>query len=125
MTERKQIYKCEVCGIVAEVLDGGAGELVCCGEPMQLMEPKTEDATTEKHVPYIERTDEGVKVRVGQNEAHPMLEKHWIQWIELIADGRSYRQFLDPGDLPEAVFPVSGEDLSAREYCNLHGLWQA
>ena len=125
MTERKQIYKCEVCGIVAEVLDGGAGELVCCGEPMQLMEPKTEDATTEKHVPYIERTDEGVKVRVGQNEAHPMLEKHWIQWIELIADGRSYRQFLDPGDAPEAVFPVGGEDLSAREYCNLHGLWQA
>ena len=125
MTEQKQIYKCQVCGIVAEVLDGGAGELVCCGQPMQLMEAKTQDATTEKHVPFIEPTDEGVKVKVGQNQAHPMEAKHWIQWIELIADGTSYRRFLNPGDAPEAVFPVSGEDLSAREYCNIHGLWKS
>jgi len=124
MTEKLQVYKCEVCGIVAEVLDGGAGELVCCGQPMQLMAEKTEDATTEKHVPYIEKVDGGVKVRVGQNAAHPMEEKHWIQWIELMADGKAYRQFLNPGDAPEAVFPVTGEDLSAREFCNIHGLWK-
>ena len=108
MTEPRQVYKCEVCGIVVEVLDGGAGELVCCGQPMQLMVPKTEDATTEKHVPFIEETDAGIKVRVGQNEAHPMLEKHWIQWIELTVDGVSHRQFLQPGDSPEALFAVSG-----------------
>jgi len=124
MTEKLQVYKCQVCGIVVEVLEGGAGEPVCCGEPMQLMPEKTEDATVEKHVPYIEATEGGVKVKVGQNQAHPMEEKHWIQWIELIADGKAYRQFLDPGDAPEAVFPVTGEDITAREYCNVHGLWK-
>lgn len=124
MTERKQIYKCQVCGIVVEVLDGGAGECICCGEPMQLMPEKTEDATTEKHVPYIEPVEGGVKVRVGQNTAHPMEEKHWIQWIEVTVDGRACRQFLQPGDAPEAVFGASGESITAREFCNLHGLWK-
>jgi superoxide reductase len=124
LTDKLQVYKCEVCGIIAEVLDGGAGELVCCGEPMQLMAEKTEDAATEKHVPYIERADGGVKVRVGQNQAHPMEAKHWIQWIELLVDGKAYRQFLNPGDAPEAFFPVTGEDLTAREFCNIHGLWK-
>ena len=124
MTEKLQVYKCDVCGIVAEVLENGAGELVCCGQPMTLQQEKTEDATTEKHVPYIESVDGGVKVRVGQNAAHPMEEKHYIQWIELLADGKAYRQFLEPGDAPEAVFNVTGGDLSAREYCNIHGLWK-
>ena len=123
-TEQLQVYKCEVCGIISEVLEGGAGELVCCGLPMQLLEEKTEDASTEKHVPYIERIEGGVKVRVGQNAAHPMEEKHYIQWIELLADGKAYRQFLKPGDAPEAVFNVTGDDLSARELCNIHGLWR-
>ena len=124
MTEKKQIYKCQVCGIVVEVLDGGAGECICCGKPMQAMQAKTEDATTEKHVPYIEQVEGGVKVRVGQNAAHPMEEKHWIQWIEVQTDGKSCRQFLNPGDAPEAVFPVTGDDVTAREFCNLHGLWK-
>ena len=124
MTERMQIYKCEVCGIVVEVLDGGAGECICCGQPMQLLPEKTEDAATEKHVPHIEPAAGGVKVRVGQNAAHPMEAKHRIQWIELIVDGKAYRQFLNPGDAPEAFFPVTGENVSAREYCNLHGLWK-
>ena len=124
MTEKLQVYKCDVCGIVAEVLENGAGELVCCGQPMTLQQEKTEDATTEKHVPYIESIDGGVKVRIGQNAAHPMEEKHYIQWIELLADGKAYRQFLQPGDAPEAVFNVAGGDLSAREYCNIHGLWK-
>jgi superoxide reductase len=124
MTEKLQVYKCDVCGIIAEVLENGAGELVCCGQPMTLQQEKTEDASTEKHVPYIESIDGGVKVRVGQNAAHPMEEKHYIQWIELLADGKAYRQFLEPGDAPEAVFNVTGDDLSAREYCNIHGLWK-
>ena len=124
MTEPMQVYRCEVCGIVAEVLDGGAGELVCCGQPMQWMQEQTQDSATEKHVPYIEKTPDGVEVRVGQNEAHPMLEKHWIQWIELRVDGKAYRQFLNPGDEPKAVFPVTGENMTAREYCNVHGLWK-
>ena len=124
MTEQLQIHKCNVCGIVVEVLEKGAGELVCCGEPMVCQEAKTEDATVEKHVPYIERTDTGVRVRIGQNQAHPMIEKHYIQWIELLAGGKAYRQFLKPGDEPAAEFPVTGEDLSAREMCNIHGLWK-
>ena len=123
-TEQLQVYKCEVCGIIAEVLEGGAGELVCCGQPMQRLDEKTEDASTEKHVPYIERIEGGVKVRVGQNAAHPMEEKHYIQWIELLADGKAYRQFLEPGDAPEAVFSVTADNLSARELCNIHGLWK-
>jgi superoxide reductase len=124
MTERTQIYKCKVCGIVAEVLDGGAGELVCCGQPMQLMTARTEDSTKEKHVPYVEKVPGGVKVRVGRNEAHPMLDKHWIQWIEVVVDGVQHRQFLNPGQAPEAFFPVTGKDITAREFCNLHGLWK-
>jgi len=124
MTERLQIFKCDVCGIIVEALEGGAGEPVCCSFRMKLLEAKTEDATTEKHVPFIEPIDGGVKVRVGQNAAHPMAEEHYIQWIELLADGKAYRQFLNPGDAPEAVFNVTGENLSAREYCNVHGLWK-
>lgn len=124
MTEQLQVYKCEVCGNIVEVVGAGAGELVCCGQPMTLQQEKTEDASTEKHVPFIERTDEGVKVRVGQNAAHPMETEHYIQWIELVADGKAYRQFLAPGDAPEAAFAVAGDEVTAREYCNVHGLWK-
>ncbi len=123
-TERQQVYKCQVCGIIAEVLDGGAGELVCCGQPMQLLVENTVDAAKEKHVPVVEAADGGVKVKVG-SAAHPMEEKHYIEWIEVIADGRVYRQFLKPGDAPEAFFPVEAAGVVAREYCNLHGLWKA
>ena len=124
MTETSQLFKCEVCGIIVEALEGGAGEPVCCGTTMTLLQAKTEDAATEKHVPFIEAVDGGVTVRVGQNAAHPMAEEHYIQWIELLAGGRTYRQTLTPGDAPEAFFPVTGENLSAREYCNVHGLWK-
>lgn len=124
MTTRKQIYKCNECGNIVEVLDVGAGELVCCGEPMQLRAENTVDAAREKHVPVLERVDGGVKVKVG-SVTHPMDAKHWIEWIEVIADGRSCRQFLEPGQVPEAVFAVDAEKVSAREYCNLHGLWKA
>jgi len=124
MTKVREIYKCTVCGNIVEVLHAGVGELVCCGEPMQKQEPKTEDASTEKHVPYIEKTDEGILVKVGQNQDHPMEEKHYIEWIQLIADGKSYRQHLKPGDKPQALFTISAENVEAREYCNVHGLWQ-
>ena len=124
MAERLEIYKCEACGNIVEVLEGGAGELVCCGDPMKLMIENTVDAAKEKHVPVIEKVEGGIKVKVG-DVPHPMEEKHYIQWIELIADGKSYRQFLKPGDTPEAVFNISASQQTAREYCNLHGLWKA
>lgn len=124
MTERKQVYKCNVCGNIVEMLDGGDGELVCCDEPMQLQAANTVDTAREKHVPVIEKVDGGVKVTVG-SVAHPMEAKHWIEWIEVIADGKSCRQFLEPGQKPEAVFAVSAEKITAREYCNLHGLWKS
>lgn len=120
---RLEVYKCGVCGNIVEVLHVGGGSLVCCDQPMTLLTENTEDAATEKHVPVIERVSGGVKVKVG-SVAHPMEEKHYIQWIELIADGKAYLQFLKPGQQPEAVFSVEAADVSAREYCNLHGLWK-
>jgi superoxide reductase len=124
MTQRLQIYKCEVCGNVVEVLHEGAGELVCCNQPMKLMKENSVDAAQEKHVPVIEKTEEGIKVKVG-SIPHPMVEEHYIEWIELIADGQAYRRFLKPGDMPEAVFKIEVQNISAREYCNLHGLWKS
>jgi len=123
MAERLQVYKCAVCGNIVEVLHGGAGELVCCGEPMELLDEKTADTGKEKHVPVIEKIKGGCKVKVG-SVPHPMEEKHYIEWIELLADGRAYRQFLKPGMAAEAVFDVKVDSVSAREYCNVHGLWK-
>ncbi len=129
MTEKLQVYKCNRCGMIVEVLHGGAGELVCCGDPMKLQEAKTQDAATEKHVPYIEEVDGGYKVKIGQNVAHPMETDHYIEWIELTAGDLVAKAFLKPGDKPEATFCV-GEccgdccEVSAREYCNKHGLWK-
>jgi len=123
MTERLEIYKCDVCGNIVEVVHAGAGELVCCGQPMKLFKENTVDAAKEKHVPVVEKTADGFKVTVGE-VAHPMEEKHYIEWIELIADGKAYRQFLEPGAVPEAVFRIDAGEVTAREYCNLHGLWK-
>ncbi len=123
MTNQKQIYKCEICGNIVEVLHDGVGALVCCGQPMKLFEEKTVDAALEKHVPVIEKTDHGFKVKVGSVE-HPMETSHYIEWIEVIADGKSYRKFLSPGDKPKAEFCIEAESIVAREYCNLHGLWK-
>jgi superoxide reductase len=123
MAERLEIYKCEVCGNIVEVLHGGDGELVCCGQPMKRFVENTVDAAKEKHVPVIEKIEGGVKVKVG-DVAHPMEEKHYIEWVEIIADGKAYRQFLNPGEAPEATFNVEAGQITAREYCNLHGLWK-
>ena len=125
MTKVKEIYKCNICGNIVEVLHAGMGQLVCCNQPMELLKEKIEDSSREKHVPYIEETECGFLVRVGQNENHPMLEKHYIEWIELIADGISYRKFLEPGDKPEAEFELRADKVEAREYCNIHGLWKS
>jgi len=124
MAEKLEVYKCEACGNIVEVLHGGDGELVCCGSPMQLLSENTVDAAKEKHVPVIEKVDGGVKVKVG-SVPHPMEDKHYIEWIEVIADGKAYRQFLNPGDAPEAVFKIEAGRITAREYCNLHGHWKA
>jgi superoxide reductase len=124
MTEKLQVYKCEVCGNQVEVLHTGAGELVCCGQPMKNYVENTVDAAREKHVPVIEKIAGGFKVKVG-SVAHPMEEKHYIEWIEVVADGKAYRQFLQPGQAPEAIFPIEAREVTAREYCNLHGLWKA
>jgi len=124
MTERMQVYQCEVCGNIIEVIHEGKGQLVCCGEPMRLLRPKTEDQGYEKHVPVIERTATGILVKVGANP-HPMVEDHHIEWIEIIYDGRSQRQFLSAGQKPEAEFCVTGEKILAREHCNVHGLWES
>ncbi len=124
MTKKNEIYKCALCGNIVEVLHTGAGELVCCGQPMDLMAENTVDAAQEKHVPVVEQVDDGYKITVG-SVPHPMEEKHWIEWIELVADGKVYRQVLNPGDAPEALFCVEAAEVTARAYCNLHGHWKS
>jgi superoxide reductase len=124
VTKKNEVYKCPLCGNIVEVMHTGAGELVCCGQPMDLMGENTVDAAQEKHVPVVEAVDNGFKVSVG-SVAHPMEDKHWIEWIELIADGKIYRQTLKPGGTPEAVFCVEASDVTARAYCNLHGNWKS
>lgn len=124
MAEKLEIYKCEVCGNIVEVVHGGKGELVCCGKPMVLQKENTVDASKEKHVPVVEKVGDGIKVKVG-SAAHPMEEKHFIEWIEVISDGKAWRQFLNPGEAPEALFQSAGVQVTARAYCNIHGLWKA
>lgn len=124
MTERLQVYKCEVCGNMVEVIHSGGGELVCCGQPMKLFIENTVDAAKEKHVPVVAKIEGGYKVTVG-SVAHPMQDAHYIEWIELVAGDKAYRQFLKPGDAPEATFMVKADKVTAREYCNLHGLWKS
>jgi len=123
MAEQLEVYECKKCGNLVEVLRGGRGELVCCGEPMEKLTAKTADAGMEKHVPVIEKIDTGYKVKIG-SIPHPMEQEHCIEWIELLADGRAYRQFLSPGQAPEATFAIEAEAVSAREHCNKHGLWE-
>lgn len=124
MAARKEVYRCEHCGIAVEVLHGAGGKLMCCGKPMMLQAENTVDASREKHVPVVEKTDRGFKVKVGA-VPHPMEEKHHIEWIEVIADGKLYREFLKPGQPAEAQFEIAASAVTAREYCNLHGFWKA
>ncbi|MGD8399703.1 MAG: desulfoferrodoxin [Bacillota bacterium] len=123
MVKRLDIYKCEVCGNIVEVVHAGGGQLVCCGKPMVLQSENTVDASKEKHVPVIEKIADGYRVKVG-GVPHPMEEKHYIEMIELLADGAVYRKYLNPGEAPEATFTVSANEVGVREYCNIHGLWK-
>ncbi|MHC4247772.1 MAG: desulfoferrodoxin [Planctomycetota bacterium] len=124
MADRLDVFKCEVCGHIIEVEHAGGGQLVCCGKPMTKLDENTVDAAKEKHVPVVEKVDGGFKVTVGA-VAHPMEEKHFIEWIELVADDKAYRAFLKPGGAPEAVFKIDAESPTARAHCNLHGLWKS
>ena len=124
MSKKLEVYKCSICGNIVEVVHAGPGALVCCGQNMGLLSENTTDAATEKHVPVIEMGDGVVKVTVG-SVPHPMEDAHYIEWIELVADGKAYLQFLKPGEAPEAVFNVTASTVTVREYCNLHGHWAA
>lgn len=124
MAQRFEVYKCEACGNIVELLDGGPGELVCCGKPMDLMTENTVDAAKEKHVPVLEKADGKIKVKVGK-VAHPMEDKHYIEWIEVITGEKICRKFLKPGQAPEATFNITGEKIITRAYCNIHGHWKA
>ncbi len=124
MTSLNEVYKCNVCGNIVEMVHSGKGQLVCCGQPMELKKANDQDASLEKHVPVIEVTENGIKVAVGA-VLHPMEDKHYIEWIEVIADGRIERKFLKPGDEPTAEFSKVGDSIEVRAYCNLHGLWKA
>ncbi len=124
MTTRLQVYKCQVCGNIVEVLHEGAGTLVCCGQDMTLITENTVDAAKEKHVPDVSKSGNGILAKIG-SVAHPMEEKHYIEWIQVIAaDGTSNRKFLKPGQAPEAEFCCVDEKATVREYCNIHGLWK-
>jgi len=124
MTKQNEVYKCNVCGNIVEVVHASFGTLVCCGQPMELVNEKTEDVGLEKHVPVVEKTDTGIRVKVG-SVPHPMEDKHYIEWIQIIADGKLYRTFLEPGNKPQAEFEINAKQISAREYCNVHGLWKS
>jgi superoxide reductase len=122
MTQRLEVYKCEICGNIVEVLQEGEGQLVCCGQPMVSLKPKTEDQGKEKHVPVIEDSPQGIKVKVG-SVPHPMEDNHYIKWLEVITDNGIQKKFLKPGQSPEASFEIKGKVIEVRDYCNIHGFW--
>ena len=126
MTQQFQVYKCEICGNIVEVLHSGAGELVCCGQPMNLLKEQTADWKTEKHVPVVDVMNDSVKITVGSTP-HPMTEEHHIEWVDIITTNKVMRHFFNPGDVPEAVFPICEkckDIIKVREHCNVHGLWR-
>ncbi len=123
-TQRLQVFKCDVCGNMVESVHEGGGSLVCCGQPMTLRAENTVDAAKEKHVPVVQKIEGGFTVKVG-DVAHPMGDDHYIEWIELVAGDKAYREFLKPGATPEATFLIDAAEVTARAYCNLHGLWKS
>lgn len=123
MIQMRQVYKCEVCGNMVEVIHNSGGTLVCCGQNMTLVTENTQDAAVEKHIPVVEKTENGVLVKIGA-VPHPMLDSHYIEWIEVQTENKVYRTYLKPGQKPEAEFMISEEITVVREYCNVHGLWK-
>lgn len=124
MTKINEIYKCEVCGHIVEILQSSKASLICCGKPMRLQIENTVEASKEKHIPVVENTDLGLRIKIGEVE-HPMIDNHYIEFIEVITLSKIYRKQLNPGDKPEAIFSIDEEILCVRAYCNIHGLWKA
>lgn len=123
MTKLRELYKCNICGNVVEIAHAGATALVCCGEAMDKLEATTEDKGREKHLPVVTETDSGIRVEVGSVH-HPMEEKHYIQFIEVLTDDKIHRKELDGAETPAAEFAVAKKDVQeVRSYCNIHGLW--
>jgi len=123
MAKKLGIYKCDICGNIAEILTAGGAEMMCCGQQMAMQTENTTDAAVEKHVPALEKRDDGWQVNIGTVD-HPMTDAHYIEWIELTAGDAVYRQFLNPSVRPSAFFPIKADAVTARAYCNLHGLWK-
>lgn len=123
MAKKGEVYKCKHCGAMLEILHDGANP-ACCGEPMTLVKENTTDGAKEKHVPVVEKIDGGYRVSVG-SVAHPMTLEHYIEWIELLTPTGVQRRYLTPDDKPVAEFKTDATEVTAREYCNLHGLWKA
>ncbi len=123
MTQINQIYRCDICGNIVEMVHQGAGQLVCCGKPMELLEEKTKDKGLEKHSPVLERIDNVLKIKIG-SIIHPMEESHYIEWIEAVSGDKTCKKFLRPKNSPEARFEDIGQEVSVRSYCNIHGLWK-
>lgn len=124
MTNLRDLNHCSVCGNVVEVVNTGAPALVCCNKAMEKLVSGSTDASLEKHVPVVENVDGGIKVKVG-SAPHPMEEKHFIRFIEVLTKDQVHRAGLVPGQAPEASFLVKADEVvEVREYCTLHGLWK-
>lgn len=124
MAEKLGVYRCENCGNIVEVMHASKISIKCCGSSMVLQVENTVDAAKEKHVPVVENTEKGIRIRVGEVE-HPMTDDHYIQWIEVISGDSVYQKYLHPGGTPEAEFQIDGDPVTVRAYCNLHGHWKA
>lgn len=125
MAERFQVYKCDSCGNIVEMLHGGQGQMFCCGKTMRALSENTVDASLEKHVPVVKQSGSNIEVKVG-SVPHPMEKDHYIEWIEAVKEGKTlFRHYLNPGDAPEASFQTDPKGVVVREFCNLHGLWKA
>ncbi|MBL7060475.1 MAG: desulfoferrodoxin [Actinobacteria bacterium] len=124
MTQLRELYQCKVCGNIVEVVHEGASALVCCDKPMIKLEAKIEGQGQEKHVPVVEETNSGIAVKVGIIK-HPMEDKHYIKFIEILLNDGIIRKELKPGQAPEAKFCVlKSEVIEIREFCTIHGLWK-
>lgn len=123
MTILNEIYKCEVCGNTVEVVHQSGGTLVCCGKPMTKLAENSVEAAKEKHIPVTEKVQDGICVKVGEVE-HPMLDNHYIEWIEVHTKNKIYRKYLKPGEKPQALFKVDEEIIAVKEYCSVHGVWK-
>ena len=119
-----KFYICPHCRNIAEMVYDTDIPLHCCGDKMNELLPGTVEASTEKHIPEVKVLEDRVDVNVGSVD-HPMVEVHWIEWVQLVSDKGSYRKQLNPGEAPNVKFLLGDEKpLAVYAYCNLHGLWK-